>query len=90
MSGVKGSADNVFTRDQLREVSLALPQEWLTARQPRSAPAHSAPTVGRSTSTAGADELVLHGSTPELLGPTVAHYTEAVRGQMPHASASCL
>jgi probable F420-dependent oxidoreductase len=78
MAGVKGSADNVFTRDQLREVSRALPPEWLATS---SAVGSSAQCANRWQEYLdnGADELILHGSTPELLGPTVAHFTESAR-----------
>lgn len=63
LAGVKGSADSVLTRDQLVDVVAAVPSHWLT----------DAAAVGsRSTCVevleryhdAGADELVLHGSSP--------------------------
>jgi 5,10-methylenetetrahydromethanopterin reductase len=78
LAGIRGSADNVFTRQQLREVSMALPQDWLAAS---SASGTAAACAGRwhEYLNAGADELVLHGSTPELLGPTIAHFAEILR-----------
>ncbi len=78
LTGVRGSADNVFTRDQLREVSMALPQEWLSSASATGAAAHCARRWHEYLE-AGADELVLHGSTPELLGPTIMHFTEQLR-----------
>lgn len=78
MAGLKGSADTFFTRDQLREVSLALPPEWISAASATGSAAHCAARWHEFLA-AGADELVLHGSTPELLGPTVAHFAETLR-----------
>jgi hypothetical protein len=78
LAGVKGSADNLFTRDQLREVSLALPQEWLASASATGSAEHCARRWHEYLD-AGADELVLHGSTPELLGPAIAHFAEQVR-----------
>jgi 5,10-methylenetetrahydromethanopterin reductase len=75
LAGVRGSADNLFTRDQLREVSLALPPEWLEAASATGTAAQAAARWHEYLD-AGADELVLHGSTPELLGPTIAHFAE--------------
>jgi 5,10-methylenetetrahydromethanopterin reductase len=63
----------VFTRDQLAEVSRLLPREWLET----GAAVGSAATCARRLRAyldAGADELVLHGSTPELLGPLLQHF----------------
>jgi 5,10-methylenetetrahydromethanopterin reductase len=78
MVNLRGSADNVFTRDQLRDVSLALPQEWLATASATGSAAHCA-ARWHAYLDAGADELILHGSTPELLGPTVAHFAEMLR-----------
>ena len=76
--GIRGSADNVLTRDQLRDVSLSLPPEWLTGRRGRRG--RECAARWQEYLDAGADELVLHGSTPELLGPSVAHFTEPSKG----------
>lgn len=66
--GVRGAADSVRTREQLTEVASSLPEEWI----------RSASAVGSASDCwatfekyrdAGADELVLHGSTPDQLGP---------------------
>jgi probable F420-dependent oxidoreductase len=78
LASVRGSADNVFTRDQLREVSLALPQEWLAAAS-ATGTAASCAAKWHEYLNAGADELVLHGSTPELLGPSIAQFAETLR-----------
>jgi probable F420-dependent oxidoreductase len=78
LARVKGSADNLFTRDQLREVSMALPQEWLASAAATGTAAHAAARWHEYLD-AGADELVLHGSPPELLGPTITHFAELLR-----------
>lgn len=76
--GVRGAVDNALTRDQLRDVSLALPPEWLTTGAAVGTGAQCA-VRWQEYLDAGADELVLHGSTPELMGPSVMHFTEATR-----------
>ena len=77
LANVRGSADNLFTKDQLADVSRALPQEWL----------HEGAAIGSASVcadrltqylAAGADEILIHGSVPELLGPTVQHFRNAV------------
>ncbi|MHB8463923.1 MAG: TIGR03857 family LLM class F420-dependent oxidoreductase [Acidimicrobiales bacterium] len=75
--GIRGSADNVFTRDQLTEVSRLLPGEWLESGAAVGSAATCARRV-REYLDAGADELVLHGSTPELLGPVMHHLSVLV------------
>jgi len=72
LSGIRGSADNAFTRDQLTEVSRLLPQEWLTEGAAVGSASICARRIGEYLD-GGADELVLHGSAPELLGPTLQH-----------------
>jgi 5,10-methylenetetrahydromethanopterin reductase len=71
LAGVKGSADSVLTREQLVDVVAALPGSWIT----------DAAAVGPSSTCfevfdryreAGADELVLHGSTPDQLDALLA------------------
>lgn len=78
MVNLRGSADNVFTRDQLREVSLTLPPQWLATASATGSASECASSWHEYLQ-AGADELVLHGSTPELLGPTIAHFAETLR-----------
>lgn len=82
LAGVRGSADNVFTRDQLTEVSRLLPEEWLES----GAAVGSASRCARRLQEyldAGADELVLHGSTPELLGPVLQHVERLTDQRVP-------
>ncbi|MDB9770239.1 TIGR03857 family LLM class F420-dependent oxidoreductase [Gammaproteobacteria bacterium] len=75
--GVKASADQGFTLEELVEVSRTLPREWL----------ESAAAVGSKEKcvlrldeylAAGADDIIIHGSTPEKLGPTLKAFTNIV------------
>lgn len=72
LKNLKGSADNVFTRAELVEVSKLLPSDWL---QTGAAVGRSGVCAARLREylDAGADELILHGSTPELLGTVLQH-----------------
>nr|WP_238956001.1 TIGR03857 family LLM class F420-dependent oxidoreductase [Mycobacterium intracellulare] len=67
LAGIRGSADSVL-REELVEVASVLPTAWID----------EAAAIGSTRSChevfdryreAGADELVLHGSTPDQLGP---------------------
>jgi probable F420-dependent oxidoreductase len=74
LAGLRGAADSHFTKDQLAEVSRALPAEWLV----EGAAAGSAGVCAarlRDYLAAGADEIIVHGAVPDLLGPTVQHFT---------------
>jgi probable F420-dependent oxidoreductase len=68
--GVRGAADAVRTRDQLTEAATALPPEWLDSAAAVGSPAQCAVRLGEYRA-AGADELILHGSTPQQLGAVV-------------------
>jgi 5,10-methylenetetrahydromethanopterin reductase len=72
LAGLRGSADSVFTRGELTEVSRRLPAEWLQTAAAVGSAEQCAARLGDYFA-AGADELVLHGSTPELLGPLLQH-----------------
>jgi probable F420-dependent oxidoreductase len=69
LTGVKGAADFKRTRDQLTDAATVLPGEWLTSAAAVGTPAACVARFGDYLA-AGADELVLHGSTPDQL-PTV-------------------
>jgi len=71
LDGVRGSADSVLTREELVEVASLLPAAWTgeAAAIGGAAACHAAFERYRE---AGADELVLHGSTPDRLGPLFA------------------
>jgi probable F420-dependent oxidoreductase len=66
LTGVRGSADFVRTRDQLTEAATVLPAEWLASSAAVGSPEHCVSRF-REYLAAGADELVLHGSTPDQL-----------------------
>jgi 5,10-methylenetetrahydromethanopterin reductase len=71
VSGIKGAADFVRTRDQLTEAATVLPAEWLDSAAAVGTPDKCVVRFGDYFA-AGADELVLHGSTPDQLSPVVA------------------
>jgi 5,10-methylenetetrahydromethanopterin reductase len=72
LANLRGAADSAFTRGELTEVSHRLPAEWLETAAVRGGASHCASRI-RDYLAAGADELILHGSTPELLGPLLQH-----------------
>ena len=70
LAGLRGAADSVLTRDQLVEASSALPSEWIIEAAAVGSPAACREVFERYRE-AGADELVLHGSTPDQLESVV-------------------
>lgn len=72
LAKLRGSADSAFTRDQLLEVAKLLPEQWLDGASATGSAGYCASRI-QSYLDAGADEIILHGSTPELLGPVVQH-----------------
>jgi probable F420-dependent oxidoreductase len=70
LKGVKGSADFVRTRDQLTEAATTLPAEWLASSSAVGSPEYCVDRYAEYLA-AGADELVLHGSTPDQLSPII-------------------
>jgi len=68
LAGVEGSADSVLTRQQLLDVASVLPAEWTRSAAAVGSASECLETFERYRD-AGADELVLHGSTPDQLGP---------------------
>lgn len=75
LNGIKGSADSVLTREQLVEVAAVLPAAW-TGDAAATGSASTCGQVFHRYRQAGADELVLHGSTPDRLGPLFAQPTD--------------
>ncbi|MEH6796085.1 MAG: TIGR03857 family LLM class F420-dependent oxidoreductase [Rhodococcus sp. (in: high G+C Gram-positive bacteria)] len=71
LAGVRGAADSVLERDQMTEVARALPEEWIRGAAALGSPSDCWEMFERYRE-AGADELVLHGSTPDQLGDVVA------------------
>ncbi|MFD6065320.1 TIGR03857 family LLM class F420-dependent oxidoreductase [Rhodococcus wratislaviensis] len=70
LSGLKGAADSVRTRAQLVDAASAMPPRWITEAAALGSSAECRETFERYRD-AGADELVLHGSTPDQLGAVV-------------------
>jgi 5,10-methylenetetrahydromethanopterin reductase len=64
------TADGGLTVEQLVEVSAVVPDEWFEQGAAVGTTEHCA-AVLRSVLASGADEVIVHGSTPDLLGPTV-------------------
>jgi alkanesulfonate monooxygenase SsuD/methylene tetrahydromethanopterin reductase-like flavin-dependent oxidoreductase (luciferase family) len=63
-------ADGVLDHDQLIEVSRVVPESWF---EQATAAGTAAQVAARLTTylDAGADEIIIHGSPPDLLGSTV-------------------
>jgi probable F420-dependent oxidoreductase len=72
LANLRGAADGAFTRDELTEVGRRVPVEWLQSAAASGSAAHCAARLDDYFA-AGADELILHGSTPDLLGPMLQH-----------------
>jgi 5,10-methylenetetrahydromethanopterin reductase len=71
VSGVKGAADFKRTRDQLTDAAAVLPAHWLDSAAAVGDPGQCVARFGEYFA-AGADELVLHGSTPDQLPAVIA------------------
>ena len=73
LAGIRGSADNLFTKDQLGEVSRSLPAQWLQEGAAIGSAGACAQRLHEYLA-AGADEIIIHGAIPDLLGPTLQHF----------------
>jgi probable F420-dependent oxidoreductase len=73
LENLRGAADSVFTKDELAEVSRALPQEWLSEAAAVGSAATCAARLEEYLA-AGADEILVHGAVPDLLGPMLQHF----------------
>ncbi|WGL54108.1 TIGR03857 family LLM class F420-dependent oxidoreductase [Nocardioides sp. BP30] len=67
LAGITGAADSVRTRDELTRAAEAIPEAWTRGAAALGSPEECAAAFERYRA-AGADELVLHGSTPDQLG----------------------
>lgn len=76
--GLRGAADSVFTKDQLGEVSRALPPDWLEEGAAVGSAGVCAARLQEYLD-AGADEILIHGAVPDLLGPTLQHFRAVTR-----------
>lgn len=81
-----GYADQELTKPQLVEVASTLPDEWLATTSAIGEPDAQAARLHEYLD-AGADELILHGSTPDMLDDTVAAFVAAARSAAPAAAA---
>jgi 5,10-methylenetetrahydromethanopterin reductase len=79
-TGIRGAADHHFTRHQLVDVAQELiPREWIES----AAAVGTAGACARQLQAylaAGADEIALHGATPDLLGPMLQHVVARAGG----------
>jgi len=71
LAGLRGAADSRFTKDQLAEVSRSLPQEWLVEGAAVGSAEQCASRLHQYLD-AGVDEIIIHGATPDELGPLTA------------------
>jgi 5,10-methylenetetrahydromethanopterin reductase len=76
LANLRGAADSHFTKDQLADVSRSMPAEWLSEGAAIGSAGQCATRL-RQYLDAGADEIIIHGATPELLGPTLQHFRHA-------------
>lgn len=72
LASLRGAADNVFSREDLVDVGRSLPSDWLKSASVAGSAGDCAARLDEFLD-AGADELILHGTTPELLGPMLHH-----------------
>jgi probable F420-dependent oxidoreductase len=73
LADLRGAADSHFTKDQLAEVSRSLPDEWLREGAAVGSAGACAARLQKYLD-AGADEIIIHGAVPDLLGPTMQHF----------------
>ncbi|CAN5150303.1 TIGR03857 family LLM class F420-dependent oxidoreductase [soil metagenome] len=67
LAGITGAADSVRTRAELVDAAAAVPEGWITEAAALGSRIDCLAALDRYAA-AGADELVLHGSTPDQLG----------------------
>lgn len=75
-ANLKGIADQAFTRQQLVEVSRVMPQEWFKTGGAVGTAAQCARRMDDFLA-AGADEIIIHGSTPDQLGEVIGAFKRA-------------
>jgi 5,10-methylenetetrahydromethanopterin reductase len=78
IAGLKGKpADQAFTRQELVEVGRLIPQQWVDEGAAVGTAAQCADQL-MAYLDAGADEILLHGSSPKDMGPLVAELKRAL------------
>lgn len=77
LAGLPGAADHRFTRHELLDTARrCVPTEWTMTGAAIGTASHCSSRL-REYLAEGADELILHGSTTELLGPVAQHLAAA-------------
>ena len=76
LQGMKGNADQAFTPQELVEVSRVLPREWFLSGGAVGTKEHCAVRLEEYLA-AGADDIIIHGSTPDQLSPTLNAFTKS-------------
>lgn len=74
VSSMPGGIDSVATLEQLEEIEKLIPEEWLSAAAVGSAEECAARIVQELDG--GANEVCIHGSTPDEFAPVIAAYRE--------------
>ncbi len=69
LQNLNGNADQTFTREELVEVSRILPKEWLLSGGAVGSTDHCASRL-KDYLNSGADDVIIHGSTPDKLTQT--------------------
>jgi len=72
VAGFRGALDTKATTDELEHVATLIPAEWLEPAATGS-PERCAAVVRRQLEL-GADGVILHGASPDELGPVVDAY----------------
>lgn len=71
VQSIAGGIDSTATLEQLEAISELIPEEWLPAAQ---GSAEECAKAWKHQLDAGADGIVIHGSTPEEFAPIIAEY----------------
>ena len=73
LKNLKSNADQTFTNEELAEVSRVLPKEWLLSGGAVGSKEHCASRLDDYL--AVADNIIIHGSTPDKLTPTIKAFS---------------
>ena len=74
LRNLKSSADQTFTNKELVEVSQIFPREWLSSGSAVGTNEHCASRL-REYLSAGANHIIIHGSSPDQLAPTLKRFS---------------
>ena len=73
LKNLKSNADQTFTNEELAEVSRVLPKEWLLSGGAVGSKEHCASRLDDYL--AVADNIIIHGSTPDKLTLTIKAFS---------------